>query len=70
MHTVKTAHRRQLHLLTRRQDVPVLQNEAFLGLTTISRCQLVGDPDVNNPKLAIRKEQSKRSQKSEIIGGG
>jgi hypothetical protein len=45
-------------------------NEAFLCLTTISSCQHVGDPDDHNPKLAIRNEQSKRSRKSEIIGGG
>jgi hypothetical protein len=45
-------------------------NEAYLGLTTISRCQHVGDPDVKNSKLAIRNEQSKGSRKSEIIGGG
>jgi hypothetical protein len=34
-------------------------NEAFLVLTTISRCQNVGDPDVNNPKLAIQNEAKK-----------
>jgi hypothetical protein len=27
-------------------------NEAFLGFTTISRCQHVEDPGVNNPILA------------------
>jgi hypothetical protein len=32
------------------QEVLVAK-EAFLGLTTISRCQNVGDSDVNNPKL-------------------
>jgi hypothetical protein len=31
---------------------PDVANEAFLGLTTISRCQHVEDPDVNNPILA------------------
>jgi hypothetical protein len=35
-------------------------NEAFHGWTIISRCQTVGDPDVSNPKLAIRREQSKK----------
>jgi hypothetical protein len=30
----------------------LVANEAFLGLTTISRCQHVEDPDVNNPILA------------------
>jgi hypothetical protein len=45
-------------------------NEAFLGLTNISRCQHVGDPDGNNPILAISNKQSRRSRKSEFIGGG
>jgi hypothetical protein len=45
-------------------------NKVFLGLTTISRRQHVGDPDVNNPKVAIRNEQCKWARKSEIIGGG
>jgi hypothetical protein len=49
---------------------PAVANKVFLGLTTILRCQHVGDPEVNNPKLAIRNEQSKRARKSEIIGGG
>jgi hypothetical protein len=45
-------------------------NKMFLGLTTTSRRQHGGYPDVNNPKLAIRNEQSKRARKSQIIGGG
>jgi hypothetical protein len=52
---------------TKRRSVA---NETFLGLTTISRCKNVGDPDVNNPKLAIRNEQiQEKERKSEIIGG-
>jgi hypothetical protein len=32
-------------------------NEVLHGLTNISRCQNVGDPDVNHPNLAIQKRR-------------
>jgi hypothetical protein len=35
----------------------------FLGLKTISTSQHLGGPDVNNPKLAIRNEQSQKVTK-------
>jgi hypothetical protein len=46
-----------------------IANEALFGVTTISRCKNLGVPDVNNPKLAIRNEQSKKARQSEIVGG-
>jgi hypothetical protein len=39
-------------------------NEAFLGLTKISKCQYVGDADVNYPKLAIQKKGAKNRKLS------
>jgi hypothetical protein len=40
--------------LRRKGDRRSVANEAFLGLTTISKRKKVGDLDVNNPKLATR----------------
>jgi hypothetical protein len=55
-------------LFTRVNTGQYVANEAFLGLTTISRCQNVGDPDVNYPKLAIQQKGAKnRKLSAEVI---
>jgi hypothetical protein len=52
-------HGEKCMLFTRVNSSQFVANEVFLGLTTILRCQNVGDPDVNYPKLAIQKKGAK-----------